>query len=120
LAVEGLTDCLTDGQLRTVPGAAGLAMRNPWFAGQVEDLDGEVVGASARAGVCYSAGNLYFVAAEMPDGRWVRLCFWSDEVALPPFGSREFPMAFIPFPRPPPRLPPWGIRFRLPRSAGRR
>jgi hypothetical protein len=28
----------------------------------------------------------------MPDGRLARLCSWSEEVAIPPFGSREFPV----------------------------
>jgi hypothetical protein len=46
----------------------------------------------ARADLCYSAGNLYFVPAEMPDKRLARLCSWSEEVAIPPFGSREFTM----------------------------
>jgi len=98
LAVEGLVECLAGDQLRTVPRSAALAMRNPWFAGPVADLDGAVmavVNASAQAAsayLCYSAGNLYFVPAEMPDGRLARLCSWSEEVALPPFGSRQFPI----------------------------
>jgi len=98
LAVEGSTECLAGDQLRTVPRSAALAMRNPWFAGQAAD-DGAVMAVvnaspqAARADVCYSAGNLYFVPAQMPDGRLARLCSWSEEVAIPPFGSREFPMA---------------------------
>jgi hypothetical protein len=74
-------------------------MRNPWFAGEVTDSTGAmmaVVNASAQAALadlCYSAGNLYFLPAEMPDGRLVRLCSWSEQVAIPPFGSRTFPVA---------------------------
>ena len=97
LAVEGLIECLAGDQLRTVPRPAALAMRNPWFAGQVADLDGAVIAVvnasarAARADLCYSAGNLYFVPAEMLDGRLARLCSWSEDVAIPPFGNREFP-----------------------------
>jgi len=98
LAVEGWIECLAGDQLRTVPRSAALAMRNPWFAGQTADLAGAVMAVvnasaeAARADLCYSAGNLYFVPAEMPDGRLARLCSWSEEVAIPPFGSREFPV----------------------------
>jgi hypothetical protein len=96
LAVEGRIECLAGDELRAVPRSAALALRNPWFAGEVADLAGvvmAVVNASAqaaRADLCYSTGNLYFVPAEMPDGRLARLCSWSEEVAIPPFGSREF------------------------------
>ena len=98
LALEGLVECLTGDQLRTVPRTAALAMRNPWFAGQVADLAGAVMAVvnasaqAARADLCYSAGNLYFVPEEMPDNRLARLCSWSEDVAIPPFGSREFPV----------------------------
>ncbi len=98
LAVEGLVECPAGDQLRTVPRSAALAMRNPWFTGQAADLDGAVMvvvnvsAQAARADLCYSAGNLYFVPAEMPDGRLALLCSWSEDVAIPPFGSREFPM----------------------------
>ncbi len=98
LLVEGYVECLAGDQLRTLPRSAALAMRNPWFAGEVADFDGAmmaVVNASAQAALadlCYSAGNLYFVPSEMPDGRLARLCFWSEAVAIPPFGSREFPV----------------------------
>ena len=98
LAVEGWIECLAGDQLRTVPRSAALAMRNPWFAGQTADLAGAVMAVvnasaeAARADLCYSAGNLYFVPAEMPDRRLERLCSWSEEVAIPPFGSREFPV----------------------------
>jgi len=98
LAVEGLTECLTGDQLRAVPRSAALAMRNPWFAGDVADFAGAMVAVvntsaqAARADLCYSAGNLYFDPAKMPDRRLARLCSWPEEVALPPFGSREFPM----------------------------
>ncbi len=98
LAVEGLVECLTGDQLRTVPRPAALAMRNPWFTGEVADLTGAVMAVvntsahPARVDVCYSAGNLYFVPGQMPDGRLARLCSWSEDAALPPFGSREFPM----------------------------
>jgi hypothetical protein len=97
LAVEGLVECLTGDQLRTVPRSAALGMRNPWFAGRVADLTGAVIAVvnvsaqAARADLCYSAGNLYFVPGEMPDKRLARLCSWPEEVAIPPFGSREFP-----------------------------
>lgn len=99
LVVEGYVECLAADQLRTVPRSAALAMRNPWYAGEVADSAGAmmaVVNASAQAALadlCYSAGNLYFVPAEMPDGRLARLCSWSEQVALPPFGSRTFPVA---------------------------
>jgi len=98
LAVEGSIECLAGDRLGTIPRPAALAMRNPWFNGRVADLAGAVmalVNASAqeaRADLCYSAGNLYFVPAEMPDKRLARLCSWSEEVAIPPFGSREFTM----------------------------
>ena len=98
LAVEGWIECLAGDELRTVPRSAALAMRNPWFAGQVADLGGAVMAVvnvstrAARADLCYSAGNLYFDPAKMPDGRLARLCSWSEEVAIPPFGSREFPV----------------------------
>jgi hypothetical protein len=99
LEVEGYIECIAGDQLRTVPRRAALAMRNPWFAGEVSGSDGAmvaVVNASAQAALadlCYSAGNLYFVPAEMPDGRLARLCSWSERVDIPPFGSREFPVS---------------------------
>ena len=99
LVVEGFVECVTGDQLRTTPRFAALAMRNPWFAGQAAVRDGAmmaVVNASARAALadlCYSAGNLYSVPEQMPDGRLAPLCSWSEQVAIPPFGSREFPMA---------------------------
>jgi hypothetical protein len=99
LVVEGYVECVAGDQLRTAPRSAALAMRNPWFAGEVADSAGAmmaVVNASAQAALadlCYSAGNLYFVPADMPDGRLVRLCSWSEQVAVPPFGSRTFPVA---------------------------
>jgi hypothetical protein len=98
LAVEGSIECLAGDQLRTVPRSAALAMRNPWLTGLAADLEGAMIAVvnvsakAARADLCYSAGNLYYVPAEMPDGRLARLCSWSEEVALPPFGSREFPL----------------------------
>jgi hypothetical protein len=99
LEVEGYVECIAGDQLRTVPRRAALAMRNPWFAEEVSDNDGAmvaVVNASAQAALadlCYSAGNLYFVPAEMPDGRLAPLCSWSERVLIPPFGSREFPVS---------------------------
>jgi hypothetical protein len=98
LVVEGSTECIEGNQLRTVRRSAALAMRNPWFAGHVADFDGaamavvNVSARAARADVCYSAGNLYFVPAEMPNGRLARLCSWSENVVIPPFGSHEFSM----------------------------
>jgi len=98
LAIEGLVECLDGDQLRTVLRSAALPMRNPWFAGKVADFGGAVMAVvnvssqAARADLCYSAGNLYFVPEEMPDNRLARLCSWPEEVAIPPFGSREFPV----------------------------
>ena len=98
LAVEGSVECLSGDELLTVPRLAALAMRNPWFAAQVAEFGGAVIAIvntsarSARADLCYSAGNLYFVPGEMPDGRLARLCSWSEQAAIPPFGSREFPL----------------------------
>lgn len=99
LVVEGYVECIIGDQLRTAPRSAALAMRNPWFAGDVADSAGAimaVVNASAQAalaGLCSSAGNWHFVPAEMPDGRLARLCAWPEQVAIPPFGSRTFPVA---------------------------
>jgi hypothetical protein len=98
LAVEGSVECLSGDQLLTVPCVAALAMRNPWFAARVAEFGGAVIAMvntsalPAGANVCYSMGNLYFVPAEMPDGSLARLCSWSEQVAIPPFGSRELPV----------------------------
>lgn len=99
LVVEGYVECIAGDQLRTAPRSAALAVRNPWFAGVVaESADAmmAVVNASAQAALadlCYSAGNLYFVPAEVPDGRLARLCSWSEQASIPSFGSRTFPVA---------------------------
>jgi hypothetical protein len=99
LMVEGFVECVTGDELRTTPRFAALAMRNPWFAGEMANRDGAmiaVVNASAQAAaadLCYSAGNLYSVPERMPDGRLAWLCSWSEQVSIPPFGSRQFPMA---------------------------
>jgi hypothetical protein len=96
LTVEGTVECLAGDQLRAVPRSAALAMRNPWFAGKAVDLSGAMIAVvnvsaqAARADLCYSAGNLFFVPGDMPDKRLERLCSWPEEVSIPPFGSREF------------------------------
>jgi len=98
LAVEGSVECLSGDQLLTTPRLAALAMRNPWFAARVAEFGGAVLAlvntsaGPAWADLCYSAGNLYYVPGEMPAGSLARLCSWSERVAIPPFGSREFPV----------------------------
>ena len=98
LAAEGAIECISGDQLFAIQRPAALAMRNPWFAGHVAEFEGAVLALvnvsdrAAAAEICYSRGDLYSVPARMPDGRLAELCLASEAVALPPFGSREFPV----------------------------
>jgi hypothetical protein len=99
IAVSGTTECHQGNQLRTAPREVAYPTRNPWFAGDVAELRGAVVSLinasaeTARAALCYSAGNLYSVPGATQASRELRpVCSAAFEVQVPPFGSRDFPV----------------------------
>jgi hypothetical protein len=95
LAISASTECVTGNQLRTAGRSVVFPTQNPWFAGDVADMRGNLITlintseAVVRATTCYSSGSLYSVggAALQP------VCSASDEMQIPPFNSRQFPVS---------------------------
>ena len=94
LAISASTECLAANQLRTAARSVSYPTRNPWFDGDVGELRGDLVSlinaseSAVRASGCYSSGNLYSTGSELRP-----ICSATVEVQIPPFGSRQFPVA---------------------------
>ena len=96
VAVGAVTECLTGNELTTFRRDVAYAMRNPWFAGDVSGLRGQVILVlnttphAAKVSACYSNGNL--TSGGDPNSKLTELCSAALDVQIPPFGSREFPV----------------------------
>ncbi|HEX5230011.1 MAG TPA: hypothetical protein VFW44_20000 [Bryobacteraceae bacterium] len=99
IAVSGLSECTIDNQLRSTPRQLSYPTRNPWFSGDIEQMQGNLITVvntserAAQASLCYSQGNLYSVpgaAQAKPDLSLV--CSKSFEVQIPPYATRQFPV----------------------------
>lgn len=99
IAVSGLSECTIDNQLRSTPRQLSYPTRNPWFSGDIEEMQGNmitVVNTSERAAqafLCYSQGNLYSV----PTGAQTKsdltlVCSKAFDVQIPPYATRQFPV----------------------------
>src|ERR1700733_1408040 len=95
IAVSGLSECTVDNQLRSTPRQLSYPTRNPWFSGDVEEMQGNMISVvntserAAQAPMCYSQGNLYSV----PSTPGLTLvCSKAFEVLIPPYASRQFPV----------------------------
>ena len=100
IAVAGATECVAGDQLRTTAREVAYPTRNPWFIGDVTEMRGNVVSLvntsehTAKASLCYSAGNLYSVPSSpsQPVPQLAPICSAAFEVQIPPFGARQFPV----------------------------
>jgi len=95
LAISASTECLNGNQLRTAGRGVVFPTRNPWFGGDVGEMRGNLITlintseATVRATTCYSSGSLYSVGG----GTLQPVCSSADEVQIPPFNSRQFPVS---------------------------
>ena len=70
IAVSGLSECTVENQLRSTPRQLSYPTRNPWFSGDVEEMQGNMISVvntserAAQASLCYSQGNLYSVPTD--------------------------------------------------------
>ncbi len=99
LAISGMAECVEGNQLRDTPREVAYPTRNPWFSGDIEEMHGNVISlvntseTPAKASLCYSAGNLYFVPnPDRPASELTPLCSSAFEVQIPPFAARQFPV----------------------------
>jgi hypothetical protein len=97
VAVSALSECTVDNQLRSTPRQLSYPTRNPWFSGDIEQMQGNMITMvntserSAQASLCYSQGNLYSV----PNGASSELklvCSTAFDVLIPPYATRQFPV----------------------------
>ena len=99
IAVSGTTECVTGDQLRSTPRQVAYPTRNPWFSGNVSEIPSDeilLVNASehpATAWLCYSAGNLYADPNNPRAPGLKPICSSDSVVQIPPFGTRQFPVA---------------------------
>jgi hypothetical protein len=99
VAVSGLSECTVDNQLRSTPRQLSYPTRNPWFSGDIEEMQGNLISVvntserAAQASLCYSQGNLYSVpTAAHPNPDLTLVCSKAFEVLIPPYASRQFPV----------------------------
>jgi hypothetical protein len=99
IAISGLSECTVDNQLRTTPRQLSYPTRNPWFSGDVEEIQGDMISVvntserAAQASLCYSAGNLYSVpTAAHPTPELTLVCSKAFEILIPPYAARQFPV----------------------------
>lgn len=98
IAVSGTTECTNSSQLKTTAREVSYPMRNPWFSGDVGDLQSDIIAVvntserPAKAALCYSAGNLYSVPTGQRTAQLAPICSQALEALIPPFGARQFPV----------------------------
>jgi hypothetical protein len=99
VAVSGLSECTVDNQLRSTPRELSYPTRNPWFSGDIEEMQENLISVvntserAAQASLCYSAGNLYSVpTAAHPSPELTLVCSKAFEVLIPPYAARQFPV----------------------------
>jgi hypothetical protein len=100
LAVTGLTECLTGNELRTTVRGLAWPSGNPWFSGDVTRGDDGIIALIntservAQVSGCYSSGVLYSVPInDRPAADMTPVCSETVQELVPPFGSRQFPVA---------------------------
>ena len=95
LAISATTECRIGDELRTTTRTVAYPTRNPWFAGDVAEMPGNLIslintaGSPVRATACYSSGSLYSVAGEALQP----VCSATLDVQIPPYNSRQFPVS---------------------------
>jgi hypothetical protein len=95
VAISGLSECTVQNRLRSTPRQLSYPTRNPWFSGDVKEMQGDMISVvntserAAQASLCYSDGNLFSVPAA-PELKLV--CSKAFEVLIPPYASRQFPV----------------------------
>jgi hypothetical protein len=100
LAVSGATECLGPGELQTTVREIAWPTANPWFSGDVNQGDNGILALintserPARVSGCYSAGVLYSVPRnDRLPSELTPVCSQTIQELIPPFGSRQFPVA---------------------------
>ncbi len=100
LAVSGATECLAANELHNTVHDLAWPTRNPWYSGDVRDGDDGVMAlintseSPVRVWGCYSFGVLYSVPQnDRPAAEMTPVCSETIQEMVPPFGSREFPVA---------------------------
>ncbi len=95
IGITASTECHSGNTLRTAARGVAFPTRNPWFAGDVADLRGDLIllintsESPVRATACYSSGGLY----STPGSELQPICDASVDVQVPPFNSRQFPVS---------------------------
>jgi hypothetical protein len=99
VAVAALSECTIDNQLRSTPRQLSYPTRNPWFSGDIEEMQGNMITVvntserAAQAALCYSQGNLYSVPApQNPQSQLTLVCSKAFDVLVPPYATRQFPV----------------------------
>lgn len=100
LAVSGATECMAANELHTTVRDVAWPTHNPWFSGDVSDGEDGIIALintserQARVWGCYSSGVLYSVPGNArPAAELTPVCSESIQELVPPFGSRQFPVA---------------------------
>lgn len=103
IAIRPASECVVGNEIRSTTRQVAFPSRNPWFSGSVADLHGAsiwVVNVSDRpmhASACYSSGSYYIVPSGSTRERGAPpqpaiICSTSEQVQIPPFASRQFPV----------------------------
>jgi hypothetical protein len=100
LAVSGATECLAANELHSAIRDVVWPTRNPWFSGDVRHGDDGIIALvntserPVRASGCYSSGVFYSVPhGDQPATEMTPVCSDTIQEMVPPFGSRQFPVA---------------------------
>jgi len=100
LAVSGTTECLAANELHSTGRDLVWPTRNPWYSGDTAENDDGVIALintsekPARVWGCYSFGVLYSVPRnDRPAAELTPVCSETIDEMVPPFGSRQFPVA---------------------------
>jgi hypothetical protein len=98
LAIEGKTGCTAENQLHTAMREVTHASVNPWFDGDVGEMQGarlavvNTSGAPAIVTGCYSGGTL-IANPNVPGGAaLVPLCSHEFRQQIPPYSARQYPV----------------------------
>ena len=95
IAVSGFSECTVSHQLRSTPRDAFYPTSNPSFSGAVEAMHEDTIALvntterAAQASLCYSAGILY---TRPGTAQLAFLCSQEDQVQIPPYAARLFPV----------------------------
>jgi hypothetical protein len=99
IAVSGFSECTVGDRLRSTPRDASYPATSPWFSGAVQGIQGDAISLvntterAAQASLCYSAGNLYTPLVALPGAPELAfVCSQEDQVQIPPYAARLFPV----------------------------